>query len=76
MSRHRHFSAIVQDGNLTTSVVRVHASDAEKAKAAALRKAAKEARTAWPDDATRKLMTRDKFSVSHLFTGHVKEAVT
>ncbi len=76
MSRQRHFSAVIQDGNLTTSVVRVHASDPESARRAAVRKAAKLASAAYPDEAVRKLMTRDKFSVSHLFTGHVKDAVT
>ncbi len=74
MSRWRRFSAIVQDGKLTVSVVRVRAETIEKAKVAALAKAQKEASTAWPDDKMRMLMTSGKFEVIFLFEGHVRDA--
>ncbi len=75
MSRWRRFSAIVRIGARITAVVRVRAETVEQARAAALAKAQKEARTRWPDPAERKVMTRDKYVLIFLFEGHVRDAV-
>lgn len=74
MSRFKRFSAIIQDGKLSTWIVRVRAGDADAARAKAVALAEQEAMTVYPDAEVRKLMTRDKFSVSHLFQGHVRDA--
>lgn len=74
MSRWQRFSAIVQDGRRRVQVVRVVAADAVAARAAALRKAQKEAMSPPSDGAERKVMTRDKFVVHSVYRGHLRDA--
>lgn len=72
-SRHRRFTAIVQDGSRMTWLVRTTAPDAAQAARKAVARAQKEAISRYPDPIHRKMMTNNYFAISHLFHGHARE---